>query len=449
MKIFLRTILLVSCFYVPNLISAQKLKIGRIDKPFEISIDSTNNRLWFLQSDSLLEIELNAFKITNRFKIANPILDTYKPLIVNNSLYIVNDEGGEVYIWKNNQFERIDSSYTHKMQVGSSLIVYNNEIYRYGGYGFWSCRNFFTIFNELKSDWEIENNSSEKNLPEGTFGSYYKINDDVVYLFGGEQIKHFRNHNTSENPFVYRYDIENKRWLKPGSLNTKLSNKQFVDSKDSAILIGKTKVYSLHFSENRFTAYALKQAITFIGKTYFNKDYFYITYEELNPDCTNELYIKKIPKTTLIGEKLNSGAIFNTTDNILYYSIILGLIIVGLGITLIVRNRVNKRKQNPDKVIIHESTLSYKDKVIDISTDHSKIINLLITKKEVTTSELFELIHKDHLHISHLSRILNTYLEELNFKLQLLTQTKNEFIFSEKSDKDKRIKIYSIDKKWF
>lgn len=60
-----------------------------------------------------------------------------------------------------------------------------------------------------------------------------------------------------------------------------------------------------------------------------------------------------------------------------------------------------------------------------------------------------ECLNKDHLHPTQKMRILASVIEELNLKLRLITSGNIDFIKIKKSDIDKRIKAYYIEKKWF
>ena len=63
---------------------------------------------------------------------------------INNKLFITQNLGGIVYEVRGNELVRIDHSFEHKMQINSQHFVHDNRIFRFGGYGFWSARNFFT-----------------------------------------------------------------------------------------------------------------------------------------------------------------------------------------------------------------------------------------------------------------------------------------------------------------
>ena len=80
--------------------------------------------------------------------------------LVRNELYIISNGAGPVFKKSGNTFIRIDNSTLHKNQFGGASFVYNDKIYIYGGYGFWSFKNFITFFDENIKQWDLLYNSS-------------------------------------------------------------------------------------------------------------------------------------------------------------------------------------------------------------------------------------------------------------------------------------------------
>ena len=123
-------------------------------------------------------------------------LDRNQTTSLNSGIYFIGKYGGEVFKLNKNEFIRIDRSFTHKMQMGSSLVVHNDTIFKYGGYGFWSMRNFFTYYNDLTSEWEIVSPSGSESLPKGSRDSTIKTNKGDFYVYGGITLNEF-------NPLEY------------------------------------------------------------------------------------------------------------------------------------------------------------------------------------------------------------------------------------------------------
>ena len=94
--------------------------------------------------------------------------------LIKNKLYIISNGAGPVFKLDQNSFKRIDNSTLHKNQFGGARFVYNDKIHIYGGYGFWSFKNFITFFDENIKQWDILYNNSEY-LPPGRWLSLIHI----------------------------------------------------------------------------------------------------------------------------------------------------------------------------------------------------------------------------------------------------------------------------------
>ena len=125
---------------------------------------------------------------------------------------------------KNNEFVRIDKSFNHNMQISSSIFPYNDTIYRYGGYGFWSNRNFFTYFDKSNSEWEVVSPTGSKELPKGSHESIVTIIEDDIFVYGGFRVQEFEPINHTINDEVWKFNTTSKSWKKLGNTDFDLNN---------------------------------------------------------------------------------------------------------------------------------------------------------------------------------------------------------------------------------
>ncbi|USQ03550.1 hypothetical protein [Aquirufa antheringensis] len=88
---------------------------------------------------------------------------------VNNKIYLADNLGGMVYELRQNELVRIDQSFEHKMQINSASFTFDNRIFKFGGYGFWSARNFFTYFDLNSKEWEAYSPVQGDQIPPGLF----------------------------------------------------------------------------------------------------------------------------------------------------------------------------------------------------------------------------------------------------------------------------------------
>jgi len=73
----------------------------------------------------------------------------------------------------------------------------------------------------------------------------------------------------------------------------------------------------------------------------------------------------------------------------------------------------------------------------------------LLGSDGVETSSIMEIIENPNHNYSHNMRTKNKIIGELNYKLKTILKIEKDLILAAKSEKDKRIIIYTIDKTFF
>src|SRR6056300_864522 len=111
------------------------------------------------------EYDLSKFKFVNEYTLSSKL-------------------GGSILKIKGDSIFRIDNSYEHRMQISSLEFIRNDTIFRYGGYGFFENRNFFTYYNREINGWEFFNIKGEQ-IPEELSDFLYYKTKDKLYIFGG------------------------------------------------------------------------------------------------------------------------------------------------------------------------------------------------------------------------------------------------------------------------
>ena len=153
-----------------------------------------------------------------------------KLVFQNDALVIVSRSGGMVWKVKNDTFKRIDNSFDHKMTKQSTVFVRNDTIMKFGGYGYWSRRNFFTFFSEVTEEWEYYPINNRAHFPPGVSNVNSTYLNDNFYFSGGHKSDSRTPQNHTKNDNVWRFDFKNKLWTNLGiaKFNTK-PNEQLLD----------------------------------------------------------------------------------------------------------------------------------------------------------------------------------------------------------------------------
>ena len=107
--------------------------------------------------DSLLVFLKKGFTNTN-----------FKTINFPDKTYFVLNGGGPVLTFDNKSLIRIDNSVEQRNQFGAALFLHENKIFMYGGYGFWTYKDYLTYFDFSSNQWELYKlNPKNKFIPEG------------------------------------------------------------------------------------------------------------------------------------------------------------------------------------------------------------------------------------------------------------------------------------------
>ena len=121
------------------------------------NISLQSNDVFFFEGDTLKIFDDN-LELQSSELISNPdkiLLDEMKFKIIKNKLYLLGRMSGEVYTIENNQIKRLDKTTDHRMTINANVFVHNDTLLKYGGYGYWSQRNFIIYYDSKSTEWEV------------------------------------------------------------------------------------------------------------------------------------------------------------------------------------------------------------------------------------------------------------------------------------------------------
>ena len=392
------------------------------------SYDGTLKNSFFVSDEILNDLKPNIEEVrfSKRFKIFTKEFDNIK---------IVSIGGGHVYKVDNDTLKREDFSFNHKMSFGSAVFVKNDTIYKFGGYGFWSSRNFFTYFDNSSKEWEFHASNS-LSLPPPIHNFNYRLFDEEFIITNGYSPNvntGIKNHIVSD---IWKYNFTDRKWDNLGVSN--------LPKYDNIIEIDKDVFYARKLKNMDFIFvdylnnifYDVETANTSIPINGLNSiikgDTLY-AYKEGN-------FLKK-PYRELI---YTSKRIGSTEKRIYLRSIEL---INGLGLSsftlvalLISIILFLKYRQN-QKPRITQLGLRFKGTSYDMIESEKKIIEAIISKEEVMSQEVYDLVENDNLSYPQNNKIKNDTIKKINYKLEKVLGIK-EFIKSKKLPEDARVLVY-------
>jgi len=429
---------------------SQSIDLGNVGLIKNKCVDKQKKELYLFYTDSVVVIDLVKFskKSSNKLEYGEGLLGL--TVCVNSKIYFVQNGGGKLFQLKDNKIIRIDKSFNHKMQINSTIFNYNDTNYRYGGYGFWSNRNFFTYFDKTSSEWDVVSPEGSKVLPEGTQQSIVTIIGDDFYVYGGFKSEKFKPLNHTINDEVWKFNIKTKSWKKIGTTDFDTSNHivKFPVNNDYIFFNSfknEGEFFKVDILDNKKTFYKSITFHRFLNDIPFYLDgvfYCYIV-KDFN---TSEIQLVKRFEDEFLGEKIREEKFYYNNET-LYLSI---GVLVSLLFISIISFKLLKWNKKRKLIIPLNNHLVYKRRILNFDNKSIQIINLLLkSKKEVVSKDILNITENSDFNYGHNTRIMNGKIKEINFKLKEILYIKNDLITFKKSNSDKRIKVYTIDKSYF
>ena len=392
------------------------------------SYDGTFKKSFFVSDELIKDLKPNSAdkSFSKRFKVFTKEFDNIK---------IVSVGGGHVFNVDNDTLKREDFSFNHKMSFDSAVFVRNDTIFKFGGYGFWSSRNFFTYYDNSSKEWEFYPSNSLL-LPPPIHNFNFKVFDDEFIITNGytpDLDKGTKNQSVSD---IWKYNFNNKKWDNLGVSNLpkyeniieidndvffaqQLNNYDFiyVDYLNNVFYNVETANTSIPINGlssiiKGDTLYAFKDG------NFLKKPYSELIYTSKRVGSTEKrIYLRSI-------ELINGLGLSSFTLVALLFSCILFL----------------KYRQN-QKPRLSQLVLRFKGTSYDMQESEKNIIEAIISKDEVMSQEIYDLVENKSLSYPQNNKIKNDTIKKINNKLEKILGIK-EFIKSKKLPEDARVLVY-------
>jgi len=419
-----------------------------IELPIDSYFDSSNEIFYILYNNKVEKYSLESdYKLLSSKEIKNSNnIDLRKFKFVNQHQLSCN-LGGEILEFKGDSLVRVDNSYKHKLQLGSLEFTRNDTIIRYGGYGFFENRNFFTYYNREINSWEFLNIKGEL-IPEELSNFLYYITKDNIYILGGKVIDKFNNDITHKNYNSYEYDFKTKKWKYLGKLNNHIERNLTIPlDNDTFFSFNKQNgnILKININSNLIEEFdktpIIKKVQSSFFKPFFHKDKLHFFNYQNNKLNFNSISIKDFESSLV---KKESRKIYKSSDWILIL-ICLGLIVFVSSIILMIKRIANKIIKINDLYFFNFKRLIFRGKEEIL---FSSIYNQSRINKKVDNRTITEIFYDENLNYGTINRRKNESINKLNDKLKILLKTTKDIILREQSEIDKREIFYSINSKF-
>jgi len=362
---------------------------------------------------------------------------------IDSIFYFINNTGGFVYRWHNDKLERIDHSYDHRSQMMSSIFTYGKKIYRYGGYGFFDARNFFTFFDIESNEWEVEI-IDEQILPLGSYDSKFFVDENYFYKIGGKTTDPFDRTKSSPLKDVWRFNLIDNTWehlLDFDYFETLTFSKNDFVMNNKFYFINQNQLYAFNLENNTFEQISNFPLIEKLVKNYpiFSKDtnLFYFT------SSSNEEKQISVNKYSTVGNFRVERQI-NTRNNTSSIIWIIGFLTVSLMTFNFISILNKKIKKEKNIIFVTKNSINRGKKKIEIDDIEQQILQFFHKSNPISITQIISLLDSKEITYSQKLRLKDKIISDLNTKIKILLESEINPIKKQKDSKDSRIRVYKL-----
>jgi len=410
----------------------------------DIQFDTLDKKITLLTSTQIKSISIDSLSTTEFTSINLPNIKGNEFQLVGD--FLVHNSGGLVYDLKENPIRRLDKSFDHRMQYGSHTFIHQDTIFKFGGYGFFQSRNFFTYFSESIKEWEIYPINGSV-IPKGTHGFTAIYKNGEYYIFRGQIPNEFDPRKSEFNDHLYHFSFKNKSWEVLGTISDKLKIGNHIIPIGNRDLVISDRVNLLDISSNEINF----SNLTDLSRKFTSKHLIGVYQDNLlflSSDSNGSDKIDKIAVSDI--------ADFNSFEKeTFYYPLVSDFkldetIFLFLSFLLFVVLSSNIFLSR--KVVFWRGNYFIKFKKIYFTSKERDLLNLLIKESSdnnVENSQILDLYEEEKNDLDHgtLTRKKNQLIHDLNQKVKGLLNTKMEIVFEKRSSSDTRLKVYFLNKK--
>lgn len=428
----------------------QKIDLGDISGYQNSSLDTLRQEFYIYLEDQIRTIDLNNYKKSSRSILLEEGLGASSAYLslptirVQDTIYFVQSSGGMVYTIKNDTLQRIDKSFDHGMTYGVIIFKHDDTAFKYGGYGYWSNRDFFTYYDKKQDEWEVYSPIKSKVIPEGK-AFYFSVKyNDRFHIFGGTTVNRHNRRQQLKNNEVWTFDFNSTSWNFHGNHEPLDKLALRIPYRDKLILVNDNHMILIDVENNKKTIYTnspISAQVKGIRYATYASGKFYV----LLGNSTGA-YLNIVDELDFFGEKVNEEKFYKNQGYWLKQGGILLLFMAGLILLfwLIKKNFVNR-----NKIKLLDNGLRYHLKFTEFDNESMQIIKLLLNEDEVPSSSILRIVEKEQYSPAHNERIKVQKVNDINLKVATLLGIKKDVITNFKSSQDRRIRLYKITKKHF
>ena len=432
---------------LPSLLFSQELLFKNYQT--EIStMDPDKGLLYQFSGDSLKLIDMSSLEILENRYIKRPPSKPFvslRPTWIKNELWLSEKSGGAIYSIQGDSLHRIDRSDIHNWQSDSSIFVKNDTLFKYGGYGYWTASNALSYYDNTSKGWEVLTYKSS-DFPIGTHSQKHFLLGDYLYIFGGYEVPAQNRLEAKTSQAVWRFHLKSKEWKFMGLLDIPNFNSYLpIESEgpeDFELISNYHGLLKINLNNNQVAVHS-KNPLYFTIDLEGKKPVFKYRGHYYYYDIDNfDLRLKKVTENQFVLKKTEQTPLFVKKISLVYT---IGIWVVIILIVSLPLWFIRKLKRKKKTLFISPKAIRFDQKESEISPVEYTILELLLADKPLESAQILNLVYNESLTKSHNEKIKTQTIDGLNLKLSYLFGSQNNYISSEKSMEDKRIRVYQMN----
>ena len=388
------------------------------------------------------ETALDSLKIKFNFKG----FDNQRFTALNDSLatHLIISGGGHVFSQTNRGFVKVDSSVEQKNQFESAVFVHNNQIYMYGGYGFWAFKDYITTFDTSTGQWELIKSKADF-VPQERWKAIFKVLNNKLYVLGvrnspkGSSIK-----DVVLNDYFY-FDLLNKTFVDLGNINleipVKYSYASNVDFGLKKAYLEKNKIVIFDFQKDTVSSFYKENLFKGIDKNRPVVEYLDTLYYIKSKNNKNFLAMFPLSDLKTLDSEFYPITLQNENPYRYPFAVVLAILICFVSYKLFSFKDFLK-----GLVLFDDKKIYYEQNTSLLNEKQLLLIKHLESKNYISAIELNKIISSKIFVKSHFTALRTSFIEEINIIYKSVTNSPSNLIEEIKDPLDKRYKIYKITK---
>lgn len=348
-------------------------------------------------------------------------------------------------------FRKIDNTVNINYNISCTNFIYKDQIYNYGGYGFWNKFPHVRKYNKIDKEWDIQPTNIEVFSADRY--DWFSPTEGRLYVpFQKMENKGLKDPNLNVAGFKYSsyyLDIKTFDWVKIGKLSNELiklinekSNYGNIPHDDGRIFMINDEAYLFDYLHNKI--YKSKKSDLnqfFIRNTsdvtiFFYKGKYYKYLSGLQNFVTwdihsNDLQLLDFP----IWEQ-------DYTNWMIVLAICFVVILIVFFIWLFKQN-VKKRIENAQLKVLKTKTMNQAFTETEISLIQL-LINANSAKQNVEIAEINRVLGIKDKNVGLQKKVRSDVINAINDKYIFITQGENNLIASVRKEDDKRFYEYFV-----